>query len=192
MADVFEVLSEDHAEVKAMLEALEGSPGQADGVSDVVLEARKAVAEQLVIASSGHEAAEEQYFWPAVRSQLAEGDALADEAIRQESQAKELLARLDKVQASDAEFDKLVMEIAPATRAHIAFEESQVWPDLRQVLTTGDARELGEKITSAKQKGPTRPHPHTPASPGVLKAAGPAVAAMDRLRDAVSGRGKLT
>ena len=36
----------------------------------------------------------------------------------------------------------------------------------------------------------TRPHPHAPASPGVLKAAGPAVAAAaDKARDAVTGRG---
>jgi hypothetical protein len=32
-------------------------------------------------------------------------------------------------------------------------------------------------------------HPHTPASPGVLKAAGPAATAADKARDAVAGRG---
>jgi len=33
-------------------------------------------------------------------------------------------------------------------------------------------------------------HPHTPANPAVLKTAGPAVAAADKLRDAVTGRGE--
>jgi hypothetical protein len=32
-------------------------------------------------------------------------------------------------------------------------------------------------------------HPHTPPSPGVLKAAGPAVAVADKARDAMTGRG---
>ncbi len=58
-------------------------------------------------------------------------------------------------------------------------------------LEQGPARatELDRKITDGKKTAPTRPHPHTPASPGVLKAAGPAAAAADKARDAVTGRG---
>jgi hemerythrin-like domain-containing protein len=190
MADVFEVLSADHAEVKQMLSALENSPGSAEGATKEVLAARKQVAEQLVIGSSRHEAAEEQYFWPAVRGQLGDGNSLADQAIGQESEAKEVLAEIDKLDVSDPQFDRLIAELIPAGRRHIEFEETQVWPSLRQALSPQQAQELGEKIQKAKQMGPTRPHPHTPSSPGVLKTAGPAVAAVDRLRDAVSGRGK--
>jgi hemerythrin superfamily protein len=190
MSDVFTVLSTDHNEVKSMLEALESTPGHAAGASDAVLTARKGVAEQLVIASSGHEAAEEQYFWPAVRERLPDGNELADQAISQESQAKEILARLDKLGAADAEFDQLVTEYTPAALAHIEFEETRVWPGMRRALSAEESGDLGDKITAAKEKGPTRPHPHAPASPGVLKAAGPAVAAVDKLRDAVSGRGR--
>jgi hypothetical protein len=36
---------------------------------------------------------------------------------------------------------------------------------------------------------PTWPHPHTPASPGVLKAVGPAAAAADKARDVATGQG---
>jgi hemerythrin-like domain-containing protein len=190
MTDVFTVLITDHNEVKSMLEALESTPGHAAGASDAVLTARKGVAEQLVIASSGHEAAEEQYFWPAVRDRLPDGNELADQAISQESQAKEILARLDKLGAADAEFDQLVIEYTPAALAHIEFEENRVWPGMRRALSAEESGDLGDKITAAKEKGPTRPHPHSPASPGVLKAAGPAVAAVDKLRDAVSGRGR--
>lgn len=190
MTDVFTVLSTDHADVKTMLDVLGGTPGHAAGASEAVLTARKGVAEQLVIASSGHEAAEEQYFWPAVRDRLPDGDALADEAIAQESQAKEVLARLDKLNAADAEFDQLIAEYTPAALAHIEFEETRVWPGMRQALSAEESSDLGDKIAAAKEKAPTRPHPKTPASPGVLKAAGPAVAAVDKLRDAVSGRGR--
>jgi hemerythrin-like domain-containing protein len=189
MSDVFEVLSADHADVKGMLAVLEESPGHGDA-SDTIQAARQGVADYLVMDSSRHEAAEEQYFWPAVRERLANGSELADEAISQEQQAKEVLARLDKLNSRDAEFDELLAEFIPAARRHIAFEETRVWPSLRQALSPAEAQDLGEKIQAAEDKGPTRPHPHTPPSPGVLKAAGPAVGVIDRLRDAISGRGR--
>jgi hemerythrin-like domain-containing protein len=190
MPDVFEVLGEDHAEVKYMLTVLEETPGPSAGATAEVLDARKELAQHLVIESSRHEAAEEQHFWPAVRARLGDGDQLADEAISQESEAKEALAKIDKLEASDAEFDKLIGDFIPAARRHIEFEETRVWPGLRQALTGPEAQELGEKLRKAKEHGPTRPHPRTPANPAVLKAAGPAVAAADKLRDAATGRGR--
>lgn len=190
MSDVFEVLAADHAKVKGMLTALEDSQGSAEDTSDAVLAAREQVAELLVIDSSKHEAAEEQYFWPAVRKHVSDGDRLADRAISQESEAKEVLDQLDGMHASDPEFDKLIGTFIPAAREHIEFEEGQVWPKLRDVLTSEEATELGNQVAKAKEHGPTRPHPRTPPNPAVLKTVGSAAAVMDRLRDAVTGRGK--
>ena len=45
-------------------------------------------------------------------------------------------------------------------------------------------------MTTAKKAAPTRPHPHTPPKPGVLKTAGVAAAAVDKMRDTATGRGK--
>jgi hemerythrin-like domain-containing protein len=190
MPDAFEVLRADHAEVEQMLAVLEGTPGHAAGAGRTVLAARQEVARRLVIDSSRHEAAEEQYFWPAVRERLANGGELADQAIAQEQEAKEALGRLDKLEATDDEFDQVLDAFIPAARRHIEFEETRVWPGLRQVLTAAEAADLGDKLEKARQHGPTRPHPHTPASPQVLKTAGPAVAAVDKLRDTVTGRGR--
>ena len=190
MPDAFEVLGADHAAVEQMLTALENSPGHSAGAGSTVLAARKEVAQRLVIDSSQHEAAEEQYFWPAVRERLANGGALADQAIAQEQEAKEALARLDKLDADHDEFDQVIAAFIPAGRRHIEFEETRVWPGLRGALSSTEAQELGDKLSKAKELGPTRPHPHAPASPAVLKAAGPAVAVVDKLRDAVTGRGR--
>jgi hemerythrin-like domain-containing protein len=177
MADVFEVLGADHAQVKDMLVALEESQNHAPGgvPGETVQSARQEVAKLLIMDSSRHEAAEEQHFWPAVRERLEDGKQLADEAISQESEAKNVLARLDKLSSDDAEFTTLIAEFIPAARAHIAFEETQVWPSLRAALSAAEAEELGEKIRRAEDKGPTRPHPHTPANLAVLKKAGPVV-----------------
>jgi Hemerythrin HHE cation binding domain len=188
MTDVFEVLGGDHAVVNRMLDALENSPDNSAGANGAVLAARKAVAERLIMDSSGHEAAEEQYFWPAVRERLPDGNGLADQAIEQESLAKHLLHELAKLASRDPEFDALVDTIIPACRGHIEFEETRVWPGLRKVLSPDESRELGEKIIRAKKRGPTRPHPRTPPTPAVLATVGPVVAVVDKLRDAVAGR----
>jgi hypothetical protein len=188
MADVFEVLGADHAATKQLIDALEASPGVAGGATEQVVIARCAAVMQLVMETSGHEAAEEHYFWPVVRSRLADGNALADQGIRTEMHEKHVLERLDKAGGADPEFDDLVESFAPECRAHIDFEETRVWPALREALSPAEAEELGDKIARARQHGPTRPHPHTPPTPGVLATAGTVEAAVDRLRDAIDHR----
>lgn len=190
MAGVFDVLAKDHAEVKQMLADLEAGPTVATGASNDELTHRKKMVEQLVIEESKHEAMEEMYFWPAVRDKLPDGNDLASTAIGQEQEGKEVLDKLDKLDASDGEFEKLLAKFIEAGREHITYEETQVWPSLRNALNAEEASELGTKIKEGKKTAPTRPHPHTPASPGALKSAGPVAAAADKARDKLSDRGK--
>lgn len=190
MPSVWDVLSKDHQEVKEMLSELEKGPTAAAGASENDLALRKRMAEQLVIEESKHEAVEEMYFWPAVRDKLADGDRLADEATHQEQEGKQILDKLDKCEATDPEFEQLLGQFIKDGREHIAFEETQVWPGLRPALSSEEAQQLGERLQEGKKTAPTRPHPHTPPSPGALKAAGPAAAAADRMRDAATGRGE--
>jgi hypothetical protein len=130
------------------------------------------------------------YFWPAVRNRLPDGDQLADQAIGQEEEAKEILDKLDKADAGGPEFERLLGQFIGAGREHIAFEESRVWPAMEAAMNAAEASDLGDKVQQAKKTAPTRPHPATPASPSVLKAAGPAVAAADKARDKMTGRGE--
>jgi Hemerythrin HHE cation binding domain len=190
MADVFTVLSKDHEEVKGMLAELEKGPTAATGASEEQLMLRKKMAEELIIEESRHEAVEEMFFWPAVRDHLPDGDQLADEATSQEQEAKHVLNQLDKCEASDAEFERLLGTFITAGREHIAFEETRVWPGLRAALSSQAAEDLGTRLAEGKKTAPTRPHPMTPPSPGVLKSAGPVAAAADKLRDKVTGRGQ--
>ena len=118
MADVFEVLRADHEEVKLLLIALEESPGRSEGADEAVLEARGEVVQRLVMDSSAHEAAEERYFWPAVRQRVPKGDKFANEAISQESEAKEVLDKLEKLAPADPEFDELIAKFIPAAAEH--------------------------------------------------------------------------
>jgi hemerythrin-like domain-containing protein len=190
MPNAFDVLAKDHEEVKRMLSQLELAPTAAMGANPGQLAWRKKTVQQLVIEESKHEAVEEMYFWPAVRKALTDGDDLANQAQDQEQEGKAVLDQLDKLAPDDERFEAQLSEFITAGRAHIAFEETTVWPYLRAVLSAEQADDLGQKLEAGKKTAPTRPHPHTPASPGLLKTAGPAVAATDRIRDAATGRDK--
>lgn len=190
MADVFEVLLQDHDEVKAMLARLEYGPTARTGASPAELAERRHLADEVIIEESRHETAEQQYFWPAIRRLGPEGDRVADEALEQENEGEQVLYELGKLNAEDAKFEELLTGFTSAARAHIAFEEGHAWPLLRASLTADEAAELGSKIEQAKKLAPTRPHPNTPTSETARKTAGPLAGAADRLRDAVTGRGR--
>jgi Hemerythrin HHE cation binding domain len=130
---------------------------------------RKKMVEELIIEESRHEAVEKMYFWPAVRERLPDGDELADTATGQEQEGKEVLDRLDELNADQPEFEELVFTFISAGRDHIAFEETKVW------------RRCGGRSPR------TRPAASATRS---LRARGPAVAASDRLRRAAAGRGQ--
>ncbi len=89
--DALTFLRQDHKSVLGMLEVLDGAPS-GDGATSSGL---STMVTNLVIAESQHEAIEEQFFWPAVREVLDDGDALADRAVQQEQEGKKLLQRLE-------------------------------------------------------------------------------------------------
>jgi hemerythrin-like domain-containing protein len=182
--DAITLLHQDHVEVLAMLDELERAP--VDG-RPVVSAACKQLVTELVMAESAHEAIEEQYFWPSVRHWLEEGRDVAAPAVEQEQAAKQVLQELE---VGDPKFEALVSQTIADAREHIAYEEREVWPIVQQRMAQSELDELGEKMTTAKKAAPTRPHPHTPPKPGVLKTAGVAAAAVDKMRDTAAGRGK--
>jgi hemerythrin superfamily protein len=177
MTDAIELLRCDHDEMRRLLSALEDGPAAAQ---------LGGLIPHLVIAVSGHEAIEEQYFWPLVRRRVQNGPRLADEAVGQEQEVKRLLDLLEKPGSGDAA--ALLRQVIAITKAHIDFEETQVWPGVRLALSEQELGDLGDQLEQARRLAPTRPHPHMPCTPEVLKVAAPIAGAADRIRDALAGR----
>jgi hemerythrin-like domain-containing protein len=190
MTDVFQVLKEDHNEVKSMLAHLETGPSATTGAAGEQLSERKNLVDQLIAETIRHESAEQQYFWPAVRELGPEGDRLVEEGLEQETNGESTLNTLDKLRPDDEEFESTLASFTSDARAHIAYEEAHVWPLLETRLSVQQSQELGDKIIAAKKIAPTRPHPSVPPQPGSQKTAGPVAAAADKLRDTISGRGQ--
>ncbi|MBF6073928.1 hemerythrin domain-containing protein [Nocardia beijingensis] len=182
--DALTFLRTDHEGVLGILESLER--GRGGGEAEV--RARGDLVTTLVIAESQHEAIEEQFFWPEVRRTIPDGDELADRAIDQEDGAKKLLQQLKNSHAGTPEFERALTEFIPAARAHIEFEQSEVWPAFREVIPAETSNELGRKMAAAKAMAPTRPHPGTPSTPGYLKSVGMVAAVVDKIRDMLTGR----
>lgn len=189
MGDVFQMLKADHDAIAAVLGRLEAARPPADA-DPGWLRARKRLVERLIIEETKHETVEEEYFWPAVREHVVGGDTLADEATGQEQQAKSILMELDGLDTGDARFEELLAGFIGAARAHLAFEETRVWPRLRRALTGTQAAKLGNAMKKGKSLAPTHPNPDIAPEPGILQASGALTAAADRLRDAATGRGR--
>jgi hemerythrin-like domain-containing protein len=182
--DALTFLRQDHKSVLGMLEVLDEAPSG----SGAHISGLETIVTNLVIAESQHEAIEEQFFWPAVRDALEDGDALADEAIQQEQDGKKLLQRLVDGEPGEAEYHEALQHFVKAAREPIAYEQDVVFPRFQAAVSREHLDKLGEKLERAKKIAPTRPHPDTPPNPTVLKTMGMVTATVDHVRDAFTGR----
>jgi hemerythrin-like domain-containing protein len=182
--DAISFLRHDHKSVLGLLEVLEGAPSN----SGSQLSGLDTMVTNLIIAESQHEAIEEQWFWPAVRRALDDGDALADRAIQQEQDGKKLLQQLKDSKPGQPQYQQALQAFVAAGREHIDFEQNEVFPKFEAAVSRKQLETIGRQLETAKKVAPTRPHPGTPPSSLLLKTAGMLVAVVDHLRDALSGR----
>ncbi|MCX4885835.1 MULTISPECIES: hemerythrin domain-containing protein [unclassified Streptomyces] len=180
--NVIDELMTDHREVEELFGRIEALPS---GHKD-----RKVYADQATMELVRHSVAEEEYLYPAVREHLVNGNTMADREIEDHSKAEQLMKDLESCEAGDAEFDRLVGTLMSEVRSHIADEEQNLFPQLRAACTAEALDDLGDKVRRAKKLAPTRPHPSAPDTPPANKLLAPGAGAVDRMRDALSGRGK--
>lgn len=180
--DVVAELTTDHREVEELFGKIENlSPGD---------QQRKKYADQAVIELVRHSVAEEAYLYPAVREFLPDGDRVADKEIEDHAEAERTMKELEGLDADDPEFDRLIGELMTQIRSHVRDEEGNLFPQLRSATTEDELRQLGDKVRQAKKTAPTRPHPSAPDTPPANKLLAPGAGMVDRVKDALTGRGK--
>jgi hemerythrin superfamily protein len=180
--DVIAELINDHQEVEELFTRIEALP-PGDRM-------RKQHADQATIELVKHSVAEEAYLYPAVRQHVQNGDEIADKELEDHAAAERTMKDLESREADDPEFDTLITRLMTEIRAHVADEEGNLFPRLREACPAETLNELGDKVRQAKKTAPTRPHPSAPDKPPADKLLAPGVGLVDRLRDALSGRGK--
>ena len=180
--NVIDELVTDHREVEELFGKIEGlPPGDKD---------RKLYADQVTIELVRHSVAEESYLYPAVREHVTGGDAIADKELEDHAKAEQLLKDLESCRPGDPEFERLTGILMSEIRMHIADEEQNLFPRLRAACSPEALDDLGDKVRRAKKTAPTRPHPAAPDEPPANKPLAQGAGLIDRVRDALSGRGK--
>ncbi|MGC5330249.1 hemerythrin domain-containing protein [Micromonospora sp. DT62] len=173
--DVVDLLLAQHARIEELFLLVIGSTG----------ETRRDAFDDLVKLLAAHETAEEEVVHPLARTLPGGGgDAMVDERLAEERQAKETLKTLIAGGVDAEGFDTGIILLRDAVLTHARYEERQEFPLLRQHVPADRLRTMAGAVRMAEATAPTRPHPSAQSAKGNL-AVGPALAVIDRVRDAI-------
>lgn len=180
-ADLIDELIADHREVEQAFARLEkGLPPEQAGK----------LVEQTITELVRHSVVEEQLLYPLAARVLPDGGQIADHEKKEHAEVERMMKELERLEAGSQPFDTEVRMWIRSTRSHIEEEETDLMPRLRQAVDAEQLSSLGDQARLLKKITPTRPHPSTPNSPLAHATVGPMIGLVDRVRDAVSGRGQ--
>jgi hemerythrin-like domain-containing protein len=183
--DVISILTDDHREVDKLFTELERTIGATD---EAARRQRKEVLDRVTIELVRHSVAEEAEVYPLIKARVS--DAEAEHAKHEHTEVERMMKLVDGLAPDHPMFDKELMGLITAVRQHIAEEETQMLPKMRSRFSADELFQMGERVERVKALSPTRPHPAAPHEPPGIKLLGPVAGLLDRMRDAVSGRGR--
>jgi hemerythrin superfamily protein len=173
--DVVELLLADHAEAKALL-------GRFDQIAPTE---RASYFCEVVSELVRHEVAEEHVVYPIIRHAIPGGKQEAEARIAEESAAEELLAEMEKLDPTSAEFATKFITLREAVLSHASSEEASTFPILQRMEDAESRLALAGRYEHAKAKAPTHPHPHAPDAPPGNLVLDPVAHLFDKARDAL-------
>lgn len=112
-------------------------------------DARQALATLICQAITVHAQIEEELFYPAVREATGD-DASLDHAVEEHQQAKDLIARIEGMAATDDAYDEAVGQLADAIDEHVLEEREQIFLEAQQSAL--DLRALAVALFRRKQE----------------------------------------
>lgn len=143
-SDAIAVLTADHDDVRQLFADYDELM-----IGDAPPEDRLALATEVCNALTAHATAEEELFYPAVRSALGDAERV-DEAQSEHASARMLIERLQGMQPDDDAFDDTVRVLAEAVEHHVQEEEGDMFPRMRESAV--DLASLGEQISARKEE----------------------------------------
>jgi len=170
--DVIEFLLNQHQQVKGLLDdVLAASGPERQQYFDAVRE-----------MLARHETAEEMIVRPLTRKAPG-GEDVAEGRMHEENEAKEVLANLEKMDVTSAEFTATFTEFRSSVLAHAEAEEREEFPLLRQNTDADALVKARDRVKRAEAMAPTHPHPSAKTT-AANYVAGPFAAMLDRAKDA--------
>jgi hypothetical protein len=172
--DVIDLLLTQHSEIKELF----GRVVEARG------DEKRDLFQDLVRLLAVHETAEEELIHPLARTQLENGQTIADARLQEENEAKQALSDLYDLGVDHPEFDTQLGTLRQAVVEHAEREEHEEFGYLQKSLPADRLQRLTGAVLAAQKVAPTRPHPGTEGATANLLL-GPPLAVFDRVRDAV-------
>jgi hypothetical protein len=175
--DIVDLIEADH---QAAMELL----GRFENVGP---EGRPSYFHEVVTELVRHEVAEDHVVYPLIRHRSPEGASEAADRIAEQSALVALLAQMEKLDPSSAEFSTDFLTMRQSVLDHANLEEARTLPLLAELEDVESRVALGGRYEHAKSVAPKHPHPHAAVSPPGNSIFDPVLAFLDRARDAVKG-----
>lgn len=140
--DAIALLKEDHAKVKQSFKEFEKMDHDDHATLEELV---RTVCGELKV----HTAIEEEIFYPALREALDDDD-LMNEAQVEHASAKDLIAQLEEMDASDPLYGPTFTVLCEYVLHHVKEEESEMFPEARKAGL--DLEALGAQMMSRKEK----------------------------------------
>jgi len=172
--DVVAFLTAQHQQVRTLLGEVLATTG----------EERQRCFDDVRELLARHETAEEMIVRPLTRK-ASQGEQVADARMAEENEAKEVLAKLEKMDVDSAEFTTAFTDFRQSVLAHADAEEGQEFPLLRESTDSDALQKARSAVEVAEKMAPTHPHPSAKTTT-MNYVAGPFAAMLDRARDAFS------
>ena len=141
--DAIKLLTADHAKVKKMFKEFEKLSKKDDE------EGKQELATQICQELMVHAQLEEEIFYPAAREAI-EDEELMNEAVVEHNSAKELIAQIRSMGASDPMFDATVKVLGEYVNHHIEEEQNEIFPKVEKAKV--DLEEIGAEIAQRKEE----------------------------------------
>lgn len=128
--DPFSILEQDHEEVDELFDEYSEADEDFEDEEDLIA-AKMSLIEEICEKLTIHARIEEEIVYPELRAAIEQPE-LIDESEIEHSIAKDLIAQLESMDADDPELDLTVETLAQCIRAHVAKEETEVFPMARE------------------------------------------------------------
>lgn len=173
-----------------VVEFLRGQHNLIKDMFDDVVHASSAKAREEAFVSlrqllAVHETAEEMIVHPRARRDIEGGDTIVDTRLREEHEAKQQLAALEKMDIDSQDFLDALVVFKSAVIDHAEREETEEFNRLQRDLEPADLKRMVSAVQAAQAIAPTRPHPGV-ESAALNFAVGPFASMLDRARDVIA------
>ena len=136
MPSIVNVLKQDHRTVEKLF-------------SDYQESQDASVVEQICNELDTHTRLEEEIVYPVLRTDVPEGEGMAQHAEEEHKEARQLIGRIR--QTSEPEhLDELVQELQSSIEEHVSEEENEVFPKMESALPADRLEEMGAEVEAQK------------------------------------------